>query len=319
MKGVAWPLGVPALGGRLIKWMIKQGAFTMDAQEFEALVSKAGNVVTCFIPIIGKFIEWVNMPKGTEKEAVDSLVKSINENQTLSPVAKAASITEVKQIIRQYKNQHDIVEIAIKELSAVDAPLENISEETEEEWISRFMESAAHVSEPSVQLMWGKILANKFLSPDDTPKVMIHILSTLDYKVAEAFQNLCRFVIRDGELFFPFVLWEKNKFYQNHGILFHHLLELCTAGLISSDYMRGYVQKMDDRVLQVSFNNKIYEIKSNNEAGLPFGNISFTEAGECLYKAISPEAPPDDFLDMCIDYWKNNKEYQLTCSEHEEI
>lgn len=105
------------------------------------------------------------------------------------------------------------------------------------------MESASHVSNEDIKLIWGKILAKEYEEPGSTPFNMTRILSEITPRYAEVFKNICSMrrltvvvddvgkeIVSRYDVVVPF---EKNSdYFERIGIDFNNLCELETLGLI---------------------------------------------------------------------------------------
>ena len=226
---------------------------------------------------------------GIEKRAVDIYVKEI-ENSNLSTESKIIALLNVKKEFKKLKNQGTIANIA-RENARVGT---DFSEESkmDQEWLDRFMESAAFVSSPEMQLVWGKILANEFEVPGSTPLNMTRILSEFTHRYAEAFRKLCSMrallvIMKDGscqaewKYIIPFK--ENDEFMRPLGISFNLLAELETLGVIKFDTIAGFVSRgIEDQHLLLYVDGRTIETTSHSGRDFPIGNVIFTEAGHRL-------------------------------------
>jgi hypothetical protein len=265
------------------------------------------DVANKLIDKVSQGIGWVCTPKGVWKdhvEAKEAFIEGINNNQKLSPFQKAAFISDSKRLIRQYKNQNDIFQMAVEQLDDKAQP-----DKVDDDWLSHFFEEAKHVSQENVKLIWGKLLANECEEPGSIPKSLIQTISYMGVDLAKKFNIICNFAldqINSNTLQIarcpqPLIMWSVYRnYYENFGIKFPDLVELQSAGLLQfSD-----VSTLTFTAKNVIFNyfEKSFIVKSNDDK-VSYGQILFTNAGQALCKAISLDKQAD-FLQMCYDYWK---------------
>ena len=133
---------------------------------------------------------------GITKKAVDMYIAEI-EKSDMPIDAKMYAMMNAKKQLKQMKNQKQIAEIAMQNAKEGTSFTSDCG--VSEEWLERFMDSAAYVSDENIQLIWGKILSNEFDNPGTTPPNMIRILSEMTPTYAKAFRQLCsmRFLMRN--------------------------------------------------------------------------------------------------------------------------
>lgn len=93
---------------------------------------------------------------GLKKEAVETYAEEVKKSN-LAPELKTYLIINAKKTIKRIKNQKAVATIAMNEIES--KSLNNVNENVDNDWIDRFMDSAAYVSSSDLQLVWGKILA----------------------------------------------------------------------------------------------------------------------------------------------------------------
>lgn len=260
-----------------------------------AAASGAADVGKHLIDKIGSAVGFSVM-SGKRKnfeEANETYINGIKADESLSPLKKAAYISCSREIIKKYCNQVGIVAKALNEI-----PRDAHPEKVDDEWLSRFMDFAKHVSNQEVQLMWGKLLANECTTPGTVPKKLIHILSLMSPETANHFNILCKFVMGYGDRPVP-VIEYKNDFFKRQGLNYLKLLDLADLGLIIFDGRGHSIRKLAVKLTYFDMQIDIIPPKR-----CPIGNALFTEAGQCLYKTILPAQAPDEYLKVCTAFWK---------------
>lgn len=256
-------------------------------------LAKSENVQNKTVDLLGMLFPYA----GIKKKAVELYIDEI-EKSDLSTDTKMILLLNARKTLKKLKNQKNIAEMA----------KENAKEGTDfseksgvnEEWLDRFMESASFVSSEEMQLVWGKILANEFEKPGDTPRNMIRILSEFTQTYAKAFRTLCSMqlllipISEDekivGANWRKVIIYEQNEEYMRKmGLSFEVLNELETLGVIKFDSVAGYVAtNIIEKKVLVYINGNIIETSSHRGDNFPIGNVLFTSAGVALSKITEP-------------------------------
>lgn len=261
---------------------------------------------------------------GLKRKAVDVYVADI-EKSDLSREIKAYLIANAERDIKRIINQKSIADIAINNAS-IGTDFSDKSR-VNEEWLERFMDSAAYVSDESVQIIWGKILAGEFEQPGSTPPNMTRILSELTPNLAIAFNKICSMRVFLCQLTEDELI--KNGFYKlivpyhgnmdsflEMGISFKTLNELETIGLIKVDTIGGYVtnsEKLSSAL--ISDGKRVGIVRNIKNDQLPIGNVLLTLAGDALSKILDDEVSPElGYYEMLENYYENHH-YELS-GEH---
>lgn len=152
----------------------------------------ASDVVIRLLDMIQDAVGWVVTPHGSRKDNEEALVvykKSIEGDETLDGITKAAKISSARKELKQYINQGKVIAYAIEDLA------QNAKLEVEDDWLSYFFDYAQNISDESIQKIWGRILAEHCNGDTSIKRMLIHTLSLLDAESAKAFGNLCRITI----------------------------------------------------------------------------------------------------------------------------
>lgn len=248
-------------------------------------------------------IGWVFTHETPKKLALQGYAKEI-QSSDLSPLEKAALISNSKQTIKAYCNQKDIVQIALDNLSEKARP-----QEVDDEFLSRFMDSAQHVSAEDIKIIWGKILANECNTPGSTPKSLIRILSDISSETAQNFAKIANYTVcfLDSEqicwqpLIWRIALNNRTNPFDYYGITYESLLELQTIGLIQFANTI-FTRSSSDSIITVRYFQHTFKIRYNSNGEILVGNVLFTHAGSVLYQALSTEEP-EGFSDKIKAYW----------------
>lgn len=250
----------------------------------------------------GAFAELITKLTPAEQVARSYLIESIKANTQMSEIEKAAMISKVKKIIKEYNNEHDIVQKAI---SILGPQSEEKINTVDEEWASRFLDSAKHVSDESVQTIWARILANECEAPGSVPKQLIHTLSFLDIGNAKGFAALCDFTVDVIGLDSAYPIIDKNQpeILSRYDLTHDRLAELQSFGLIQYTGIGNFM--IQTPKILFSYNDSVLEYWGSSASppknqDVPVGQVLYTSTGLSLYKAISRE-----YLGEFFDYFSN--------------
>ena len=251
---------------------------------------------------------------GIEKRALEMYLSDI-EKSDLPPESKLIATLSAKKTIKKLKNQKSVADQAVS--NAKEGTVFDASSGVNNDWLDRFMDAAGFVSEEQVQQMWGKVLAKEFETPGSTPHNMVRILSEITLKHAEAFQKICSMkrllvfidsnegakLIRN-DIVVPFKGNETE--FHTLGLSFNLLNELETLGLIKFDSVNGFdALNIPEKSIITYIDGVTQEIESHKKNRLPIGNVTLTEAGDCLCRIVQPTHIPN-YISLEKKYMLNN-------------
>lgn len=255
-------------------------------------------------------------PYGTKRESRQQLVSRI-KSLNLPPLEEAAMISKASKIIKEYINQNDIIQIALDNLNSRQLQEPPKFDDIDDEFLSRFFDSAKHISNDDIKLIWGRILANEISSPNSIPRYLIHILSIIDSTQAETFMIICKHCLLDDKLY-PFIdYFRESEYWLSHGLSTETLLDLQAIGLITVDIPNVYCIVNDHMISSKSnsFYNAVYRysdyiinikveqkyLLDENTIKIGAGNIFFTDAGFALASVVNAEYS-EEALEHIIEY-----------------
>ena len=249
---------------------------------------------------ISDAIGWTITHDTPGKLAISKLIEDIQNNPHLDPLVKAASVTHVKKIIREYCNQNNIVKIAINNLQG--ASTSSVSQ-LDSDWIASFMNKARFISDSTLQILWGKILSQECKNPNSAPKHLLNILESVDTYLATAFTKIKMHSIRildENPRFFSIVHYSNDAAYFNAmGLTLDTLTDLDAVGLISFHVNVNYQISLEMNHCPFQYGNQLFKIDDEGHPNLQAGNVQLTRAGEHLCEIIdAPELT--DFLVHCL-------------------
>ena len=266
-------------------------------------------VAISLIEKISSAAGWMVNRDTPNKIAVRGYIESINKSD-LSPIEKAAFISNANKIIKEYCNQKNIVRYAINALDSKAMP-----ENVDDDWILQFMDKARLISDESIQMMWGKILKEECTNANSMPKALIHILARMDRRDAEIFTNICSlsaYYIEGGQKkYFPLIsnIYD-DEFYTNMGITYSSLSDLQSLGLLQIDFSTSngsYQLHSASRPINVYYFDEIFTVKDDKDYFL-CGNVVYTKPGQALCRTIDAMKCEGFFCKYGIPILKSNGE-----------
>lgn len=191
------------------------------------------------------------------KQALQSYIDSIEKREGLDPLMKAAFIDNARQILREYSNKSDIVQLAIEKLSD---DIDDIKAPSEE-WLSRFFEEAKHVSKREIQEIWARILAGELEEPDSIPIKLLRVVAEMDEDQAETFNRICNYTV---------LVYNQKDFRQKENIIDRMIICPPTIDALFSTSVQEYrdletaglLQERKSRI-QYSFGEAVYYKQTN--------------------------------------------------------
>ena len=231
------------------------------------------------------------------KQALHSYISSIEKREDLDPLMKAAFIDNARQILREYSNKRDIVQLAIEKLSD---DIDDIKAPSEE-WLSRFFEEAKHVSKREIQEIWARILAGELEEPDSIPIKLLRVVAEMDEKQAKAFKAICNYTA---------LVYNHNDFDRKENIKDRIIICSSMIDPLLSTREQGYQDLKTAGLLQerkaksrYSFEEDVYYIISrqtskiffeiNKKYEFPIGNIMLTKLGKKMIDILDIENSED--------------------------
>lgn len=262
-----------------------------------------------------KLGHFIISPKGTMPESIDLFMDDVKKSN-LPEAEKFFLIANAERTIKKLSNNKAIVKSALAHLAEFqqNVPDDMTINEEQEEWYSRFFESAQHVSDSEMQTIWGRILAEEVVSPNSVPKSLIHILSIIDKQSAMVFNTLCNYFITIGkENLLICNLKNPYSFWSDKGINLSNISNLDSLGLISHQkdgYAFDYEQACDKTIdfnFPISICGKkciiLYEAYPDMPKKISLGNVTLTNSGHALFKCIKKQANNECF-EFVFEYIK---------------
>lgn len=264
----------------------------------------AAEVANNFINKISSALEWFVTPKGIKPyimEANKSIIGEIAERKDINPIERAAIVNYYKKIVKEYKNQIDIVQLAVHHLKP-DFDVEGVNDD----WISFFFEKVKDVTEDEMKIIWSKILAGEFNEPNTYTKQLLHTMSIMDSRIAKRFQKIRSSCFYSAPRLYVFMYRtngeniKNTKKYEKLKIFINDLRELDSLGLIQYRFSDFHTLVVKNKVFD--YGNRRIRLETDKKS-IALGNVALTSVGKQLCR-IAPMIYDDNILEICLDSWK---------------
>lgn len=252
----------------------------------------AGHIVEKVIDKISDVVGWVVTPKGSKQyqlEAEKYLIEQIKNDSNMPEFAKAACISDVRKVLREYRNQQNIFLTALKFLDNTAKP-----NDVDDDWLTYFFDNAKNISKEEMAIIWGQILAREINEPNRIPKCLIYILSTIDYEDAMAFKKLANFSLEVGEEYCPIIISSKREVYIKNGLSMGEIINLQNTNLIQySDLLYTRTINQEDKITYFDVT-----IDAKDMRKIYVGNVVLSKAGQELMSVITDKQKIDGFAEF---------------------
>ena len=265
----------------------------------------AAGVVNNFVDKISSALEWMVTPKNIKPaiiEANKSIIEEIANRQDIDPIERAAIVSHYKKIVKEYKNQVDIMRMAVKHLNPDFKP-----KEVNNDWITFFFNKVKDVTEDYMKEIWGKILAGEFNKPNTYTKQLLHTMSIMDSKIAKRFQKIRSSCFYSSPYMYAFIYRTngndiKNiKKYEKMKIFINDFRELDSLGLIQYRFSDFHSWIIKNKVFD--YGNKRIKFNTDKKS-IELGNVALTSVGKQLCRIV-PMEYDDTILEICMEAWQH--------------
>ena len=187
-----------------------------------SLVSFDGmsEVFKLLINKISDAVGWIAVEGNPKQIAKQVYIEEIKKSD-LSPLEKAAAISNAKKTIKQYINQSKTIKMAADYMSDTVNP-----NDLDDDWISYWMDKVRLISNEQFQLIWAKLLASELEEPGRYTLRFMRFLSELNHSDAELFQKVAGLIMFSDD---------QNAFIFDYADYISHLefLRLCEIGVLN--------------------------------------------------------------------------------------
>lgn len=189
------------------------------------------------------------------------------------------------QELEKQKNINSIVNVAMNELEDV----EQISDEpVEKDWILRFIDDCANISNEDIQRLWGKILANEVKFPKSFSLKSLGVLKDLSSDEANLFEEICKDLVTINDE--NFILNEETSFHGNNKEYYSKILKLQDCELINASFgieKDFKIKNKEEFVLLYNNTKYCFNNKTNHDKSITIQVFPLTKAGNDIIKVVN--------------------------------
>lgn len=257
--------------------------------------SASEHLISKVIDKISDVTGWVAAPKGNKAyqlEAEEYLIEQIKQNSNMPILAKAACISNVRKVIREYQNQYNVLSTALKFLDN-SADLDGV----DDDWLSYFFDNAKNVSKEDMTVLWGQILAREINQPNRVPKALIYILSIIDYEDAMSFKKLANFSLETDGTYLPVIFISKKGIYESNGLNMGDIIRLQDTGLIQYNNLPYTISQSTEN--KITYFDTVIDVRGIEE--ICVGNVILSKTGQELMSVVADKRKIDGFAEFVSD------------------
>jgi hypothetical protein len=264
------------------------------------LSKPANTLIEKISSAIGSVFEPWQIKRIAKAEAEANFIKAESEIQ-ITDLHRRAMHRFVEEEANRQENMEEITKKSIPLLEEQSDPAK-----MEDDWVTNFFDKSRIVSDEDMQALWANVLAGEANKPGSFSRRTVNLLSDLDKRDAELFQNLCRFGWVVGE-FTPLIFDSQASIYNNLGINFNNLSHLDSLGLIHFDSLAGFSRTGLPKSFAATYCGQPLqlEIKEGQENRLTIGQILLTQAGQELTQIVKVPSV-QGFYDYVKNQWKSH-------------
>lgn len=264
----------------------------------------AAKVTNNFIDKVSSALGWIVTPKDIKPaliEANKSIIEEIAHREDINPFERAAIISNYKKFVKEYKNQIDVMKVAIEHLNP-DAEAEKVNDD----WVTFFFDKVKNVNDDYMKRIWGKILAGEFNEPNTYTKQLLHTMSIMDSRIAKRFQKIRSSCFYSPPILLAFMYRTNSedikniKKYDKMKIFIYDLRELDSLGLIQYRFSDFHTLVIKNKVFY--YGNKRIIFKTDKRT-IALGNVALTSVGKQLCRIV-PMEYDNNILKICLDTWE---------------
>lgn len=147
--------------------------------------------------------------------------------QEEAPFATLAATTQRNLLSREIRREVNVRKAILQaEVELENDPQEPPRRRVEEDWLSRWRDSAGEVSAEELQALWGRVLAGEVKSPGSFSLRTLEFLKNLSKEDAQRIEKLAPFIVDD------FVFSGDRSILDSEGITLGFLLGLQDLGIV---------------------------------------------------------------------------------------
>lgn len=211
------------------------------------------------------------------------------------------------QELTKQKNIESVADYAYAQLEgAADVP----NDPVDQDWINRFFNSVADVSNEDMQLLWGKILAGEVKQPGSFSLRTLETLRNMSKKDAELFVKIAPFLVSitsDSQK----VLSSDDELCEKYGLSYVKIIMILDeCGLInSSAFLTFNLSLTKEQEIPVYTLERVALLRglNDNSVKISFGVHTLTKVGLELFNLIDAKPNNEYFSDFIKNIESANK------------
>lgn len=212
-----------------------------------------------------------------EKAKVDA---EVYRRKMFDPYKELLDERIIAREARRQQNISDIARTAYNELklesSISPTPVDDI-------WAIRFVNDAEDISDKSLRVIWGKILAGEIKSPGSYSLRALQTLKNLSKDEALLFAKACSMAIGYGEYF---IIGNRHEINTGLGLSFDEANLLMEAGLLSPTFEAIDQFTCEDGYFSLVYQDYVIKITYPQHDKATAGVLMFTIAANQLYNIV---------------------------------
>ena len=209
-----------------------------------------------------------------------------------------------RAIAESERRQRNLEQVYLNAASDIDDTEATPESPIYEDWLTRLNSIVQDISDPEMQIIWGKILAGEYKKPGSYSMRTLEIIRNLTKEDAQAFEQIMPLVINHGGMLF---VPSNKQLLDKYGVYYINLLRLDECQLLNSSgtlslnlFLEGKRQEFWHNYHQIMF----LDLKDENVFKYSIGIHTLTTAAVELYHTLvhpANEAFFSDFLDTVIE------------------
>lgn len=286
-------------------------------------LTKLMETVSCGVGKIYEPYHIKRMAKAKAQE-IEIITAAVNENLLLPTKYENGKInvdaTDIHELLQRAKirslfqemNKQQNIDAIVKNAYEILEDSSWVSEEpVDQNWIARFFDSVASISNDDLRVIWGKILADEIKQPGSCSLRTLETVKNISKKEAEIFLKIIPLVLKtdDGQF-----LYADADIFKKYNIIFNELMQLSDCGLMDAT---GTIYRAYDIAkaspVTLFYRNNIFLMTTGQEAGtLSFRVCPLSTSGCELFNTLEQDADVNYFVDVSAEIWKHNSNRLLT-------
>ena len=202
-----------------------------------------------------------------------------------------------RAIAEAERRQRNLEQVYLNAASDIDDIEANSENPIYDDWLTRLNSIAQDISDPEMQIIWGKILAGEYKKPGSYSLRTLEVIRNLTREDAQVFEQIMPLVINHGGMLF---IPSNTQLLSKYGVYYINLLRLDECQLLNSSgglslnlFLEGKRQEFWHNYQQIMF----LDLKDENISEYSIGVYTLTTAAIELYHTLVHQANETFFSD----------------------